>query len=106
MRLEVDEAEATEEARLVANEMDEAAANAAPPRLFMFEGDQEFVEALIRKYGKDDYQKMAKDTKLNPYQVALSRMCPNSSLQVRILVFVFFFCLCLNQVLKAVHEVL
>ncbi|EKX43107.1 hypothetical protein GUITHDRAFT_140689 [Guillardia theta CCMP2712] len=41
--------------------------NAAPSRLFMFEGDQEFVEALQKKYG-NDYERMAKDRKLNRFQ--------------------------------------
>mmetsp|Transcript_14546 Transcript_14546/g.30118 ORF Transcript_14546/g.30118 Transcript_14546/m.30118 type:complete len:97 (+) Transcript_14546:436-726(+) len=48
--------------------MEEAAKNAAAPRLFMFEGDQEFVEALLRKYAKDEYAKMARDMKINTYQ--------------------------------------
>ncbi len=63
--------------------------SAAPARIFMFEGDQvtpaialpsrarsnkrggaqEFVERLIAKHGPEAYVKMARDTRLNPFQV-------------------------------------
>jgi hypothetical protein len=33
----------------------------------MFEGDQEFVERLEKKYERD-FKAMARDIKLNPYQ--------------------------------------
>ena len=36
-------------------------------RTFMFEGDQEFVERLEKKYQRD-FKAMARDIKLNPYQ--------------------------------------
>jgi hypothetical protein len=44
-----------------------ARSHAAEARTFMFEGDQEFVERLEKKYQRD-FKAMARDIKLNPYQ--------------------------------------
>ena len=68
----------TREANAAQSEMDDIVAHAAEPRLFMFEGEQEFVEALMKKYGKEDFRRMAMDMKLNPYQV-LSRIISASN---------------------------
>jgi len=80
LRLEVDDTEDTAEAKIASGEMEEAAKNAAAPRLFMFEGDQEFVEALLRKYAKDDYAKMARDMKINTYQVEAGKRLLESTM--------------------------
>mmetsp|Transcript_39323 Transcript_39323/g.76983 ORF Transcript_39323/g.76983 Transcript_39323/m.76983 type:complete len:220 (+) Transcript_39323:102-761(+) len=47
--------------------LEEATQYPAPPRLFMFEGGQEFVETLLKKHGPEEYAKMARD-RANVYQ--------------------------------------
>eukprot|EP00290_Baffinella_frigidus_P006454 CAMPEP_0180136594 /NCGR_PEP_ID=MMETSP0986-20121125/11611_1 /TAXON_ID=697907 /ORGANISM="non described non described, Strain CCMP2293" /LENGTH=216 /DNA_ID=CAMNT_0022077697 /DNA_START=51 /DNA_END=701 /DNA_ORIENTATION=+ len=59
---------ATREGEIALEEMEDRVAHAQPARLFMFEGDQEFVERLMKKHGKDNFKKMAMDMRLNPYQ--------------------------------------
>jgi hypothetical protein len=56
-----------EEQRHAVDILEEATQYPAAPRLFMFEGDQEFIEGLIAKHGETDYVKMARD-RLNVYQ--------------------------------------
>jgi len=68
--------EASEPAELkdqVMKELEDAASCAAPPRVFMFEGDQDFVEKIIAKHG-DNYVAMARDIKLNTYQLTPAQL--------------------------------
>mmetsp|Transcript_56655 Transcript_56655/g.139054 ORF Transcript_56655/g.139054 Transcript_56655/m.139054 type:complete len:217 (-) Transcript_56655:342-992(-) len=67
MRAEIKDVTVDERSQAV-DVITEATSYPAPPRLFMFEGDQEFVEALLAKYGESDYEKMARDKRINVYQ--------------------------------------
>lgn len=61
------EEDVDEERRAAVDILEEATQYPAAPRLFMFEGEQEFVEGLLSRHGEEDYAKMARD-KSNVFQ--------------------------------------